>query len=342
MLREFDSLEELKRGIYLWILPFVIVALLFNSFLNNNGLFDFVVNTVLIVWFLLSWIMVYHNLFIHFAEQSNLLLISLYQVSIFFEVVHNDLAKTGTGSLGDFIVWMPLYLMFIFLTLGIKRGLFFSIFIFLVTFGIGLAYLQEFSKESIDSLLQFYFANIIYILIPYYAQHLFRSYTEIEVFKKYAYIDSLTRIANRHRIDEWLEQMHSIAVRDYTSFSVIFFDIDHFKKVNDLYGHKIGDCVLKELAALISANLEEDDLLGRWGGEEFILLSNATGEQAWQKAEYYRELVEMHSFKGAGSLTASFGVTTYQKEDCIDSLLNRADEALYFSKNNGRNKVSFM
>ena len=169
---------------------------------------------------------------------------------------------------------------------------------------------------------------------------LFRS--EVEVFKKFAYIDSLTRIANRHRIDEWLEQMHSIAVRDYTSFSVIFFDIDRFKKVNDLYGHKIGDCVLKELATLISANLEEDDLLGRWGGEEFILLSNATGEQAWQKAEFYRELVGTHSFKGAGSLTASFGVTTFQKEESIDSLLNRADKALYFSKHNGRNKVSSM
>lgn len=340
MLREFDSLEELKRGIYLWIVPFIVIALLLNRFLNINGPFDLVLNSVLILWFLLSWMMNYLNKFIHFAEQSNILLVTIYHVSTFFDVVHNDLARTGTGSLGDFIVWMPLYLMFIFLTLGVKRGLFFSITIFLVTFGIGLAYFQEFSMESLDSLLQFYFANIIYILVPYYAQHLFRAYTEVEVFKKYAYIDALTRIANRHRIDEWLERKRFIAALDHGAFSILFFDIDHFKKVNDIHGHKIGDCVLKELASLISGNLDEMDLFGRWGGEEFIIISDITGEQAVQKADFFRELIETYTFKGAGRLTASFGVTTFKKEDSIDSLLNRADEALYYSKNTGRNKVS--
>lgn len=201
-------------------------------------------------------------------------------------------------------------------------------------------YSGEMSSESIDSLTQFHAANIVYILILFYAQNMFRAYTERDFFKKHAYIDSLTRVANRHQIDVWLEKKLEAAEEEGKPFSIIFFDIDHFKKVNDVYGHKIGDCVLKELSAIVSGNLAECDLFGRWGGEEFILISNCTDGQAYEKAEKFRRMIENHCFKGAGSLTASFGVTHYQPGDNIDSLLNRADEGLYQSKNSGRNKVS--
>jgi diguanylate cyclase (GGDEF)-like protein len=169
---------------------------------------------------------------------------------------------------------------------------------------------------------------------------MFRAFTERDFFKKHAYIDSLTRVANRHQIDVWLEEKLEAAEEDEKPFSIIFFDIDHFKKVNDQYGHKIGDCALKELSAIVSGNLLEGDRFGRWGGEEFILITDATSRSVLEKAEHYRKLVERHTFKGAGSLTASFGVTEFRHGDNIDSLLNRADEGLYLSKNNGRNKVS--
>ncbi|GAE44148.1 GGDEF domain-containing protein [Mesobacillus boroniphilus] len=195
------------------------------------------------------------------------------------------------------------------------------------------------TPESIDSLTQFHAANIVYILVLFYAQNMFRAFTERDFFKKHAYIDSLTRVANRHQIDVWLEERLE-AAEDGRAFSIIFFDIDLFKKVNDDFGHKIGDCVLKELSAIVSGNLTDGDLFGRWGGEEFILITDNTGGQAYEKAEHFRKMVENHCFKGAGSLTASFGVTDYQSGDNIDSLLNRADEGLYVSKNSGRNKVT--
>lgn len=339
MFKKFDKIDELKRSVYLWLLPIIIIALVINSFLNNESLFDTVINTTLIFWFSVSWVLAFINRGIRFGEYSNLFLVSVYHVFTLFDVVHNDLAKTG-GSLGDFIVWIPLIIMFFFLVLGTKRGLYYSIIIFLITVAIGLMYIREMPPESIDSLTQFHAANIVYILVLFYAQNMFRAFTERDFFKKHAYIDSLTRVANRHQIDVWLEEKLEAAEENENPFSIIFFDIDHFKKVNDQYGHKIGDCVLKELSAIVSGNLSEGDLFGRWGGEEFILISNSTGEKAYEKAEHFRKVVENHCFKGAGSLTASFGVTDYQPGDNIDSLLNRADKGLYLSKNSGRNKVS--
>jgi diguanylate cyclase (GGDEF)-like protein len=339
MFNNLDTIDELKRSVYMWLLPIITIALVINSFLNNESLFDTVINTTLIVWFIISLVIVYLNRGIRYGEYITLFLVSGYHVFTLIDVVHNDLSQTG-GSLGDFIVWIPLIIMFFFLVLGTKKGLYYSIFIFMITLTIAVIYSGEMAPESIDSLTQFHAANIVYILVLFYAQNMFRAFTERDFFKKHAYIDSLTRVANRHQIDVWLEEKLEAAEEEGKAFSIIFFDIDHFKKVNDLFGHKIGDCVLKELSAIVSGNLADGDLFGRWGGEEFILISNSTGGQAYEKAEHFRKIVENHYFKGAGRLTASFGVTDYQNGDNIDSLLNRADEGLYVSKNSGRNKVS--
>jgi diguanylate cyclase (GGDEF)-like protein len=339
MFNKFDSIDELKRSVYMWMLPIITVALVINSFLNKQSQVDMIINSTLIFWFSVSWVLAFINRGIRFGEYSNLLLVSIYHVFTLFDVVHNDLATTG-GSLGDFIVWMPLIIMFFFLVLGTKRGLYFSIFIFLITLTIAVIHSGQLTSEPIDSLTQFHAANIVYILVLFYAQNMFRAFTERDFFKKHAYIDSLTRVANRHQIDAWLEVKLAAAEDDKKPFSIIFFDIDHFKKVNDEFGHKIGDCVLKELSAIIAGNLTDGDHFGRWGGEEFMLIINDTGGQVYEKAEHLRKIVENHCFKGAGSLTASFGVTEFQSGDNIDSLLNRADEALYASKNSGRNKVS--
>jgi diguanylate cyclase (GGDEF)-like protein len=338
MFKKIESLDELKKTIYKWILPCLIFALLINTIMQSDSI-NFLNNT-LTIWFIISWIFLYKNCFIRFAEYTNLALISLYHVYTVFDMSHNYMAKIGSGSLGDFIVWTPLFFMFIFLTLGTKRGFYFSIGIFLITLIPGIIDFNRFSSESLDSLGQFYFANIVYILVLYYAQHIFRTYAEVEVLKKHVYIDSLTRIANRHRIDEWLEKKMKESIEKHESFSIIFFDIDYFKKVNDIYGHKIGDSVLKELASLITNSLSTGDLFGRWGGEEFIIITNAKSNDAVLRAEHFRKRIEAYKFKGVKRLTASFGVTEFQPSDTIDTLLTRADEGLYQAKNSGRNLVS--
>lgn len=308
---------------------------------DGSDKLSFVINNTMTIWFAVSWVLVYKKQYVRFSELSNLALVSIYHVTTFFDTIFNYMLKVG-GSLGDFIVWMPIIIMFIFLTLGIKKGLYYSIGIYLITLIVGIVVINKLSAESIDSLLQFYFANLVYIIVLFYAQHMFRAYAKMELLKKYAYLDSLTGVANRHQIDEWLDQKLSDSREMHTSFSIIFFDIDYFKRVNDLFGHKIGDSVLVELAVLIQEHLAIRDRLGRWGGEEFIVISDVTGNNAIAFADYLREKVEEHEFKEVGRLTASFGVADSRLEDTIDSLLNRADEGLYQSKNTGKNKVSMI
>jgi diguanylate cyclase (GGDEF)-like protein len=344
LIKNFDSLKELKIRIYLWVLPCIIIALISNTLLQNiDGVnkFDLTINNTLAIWFTISWFFLYKRVFVRFSEYSNLALVSFYHVTTFFDAVRNYMVISG-GSLGDFIIWMPIITLFFFLTLGTKRGLYYSIIIFLTTFVSGILYLNSLSSESIDSLGQYYFANLVYIIVLYYAQHVFRTFADLEMFKKHAYYDSLTGIANRLLIDEWLEKKLKVFKDKKEGFSIIFFDIDHFKSVNDNYGHKIGDEVLVELAELIQIQLTNRELFGRWGGEEFIIISNTVGEDTVNLAEKLRKAVAEYSFKGAGNLTASFGVTNSKAGDSIDSLLNRADKGLYQCKNCGRNQVSYI
>lgn len=342
--RKLETFDELKRSIFLWITPFIVIALVSNTLLQNidiSSKFDFTINTTLSIWFVISWVLYYKRCFIRFAEYSNLALISFYQVTTFFDAVRNYMAING-GSLGDFIIWMPIITLLFFLILGTRRGLYYSIMIFMFNFVIGIMYIRHLSSESIDSLGQFYFANLVYIIVLYYAQHVFKTYADLEMFKKHAYIDSLTSIANRLQIDVWLEKKLKVFNEIGEPFSIIFFDIDHFKAVNDNFGHKVGDEVLVELAELVQSQLSDRELFGRWGGEEFIILATASGEDTLRLAEHLRKIIETHDFKGAGQITGSFGVTHLQPGDSGDSLLNRADKGLYKCKNLGRNTVCYI
>ncbi|WP_462408633.1 GGDEF domain-containing protein [Neobacillus sp. Marseille-QA0830] len=342
MARSLKSFAELKRLIYLWVLPILVFSLLSNSILENllfQPKLTAIINFAMIVWFTVSWVLLVLNRFTAMVEYSNLLLISIYHVSKVATTIYYRIVQSGGGELGDFIVWMPLYILFIFFTLGQKRGLYFSLVIFIITLSNGLLYIGRLPAESVDSFLQFYIATLVYIIVLFFAQHLFKVFTEVELVKRHAFLDSLTGIANRHQIDEWLEKMTGDAEVTGKPFSIIFFDIDHFKMVNDRFGHKTGDSVLIEFASLVQKNLRQGDMFGRWGGEEFILITESCGGDALQLAERLRRIIEDYSFTEAGALTASFGVAEYQPFDNIDMLLKRADEGLYLSKNCGRNKV---
>ncbi len=122
--------------------------------------------------------------------------------------------------------------------------------------------------------------------------------------------------------------------------SLVIFDIDHFKKINDTYGHLTGDTILKELSELVRQNIRQSEYFVRWGGEEFIILMPGTGLQgAKMVAEKLRRVVESATFSEVGKVTCSFGVTQLLEEDTITSFLQRADEALYEAKKDGRNRV---
>jgi diguanylate cyclase (GGDEF)-like protein len=155
-----------------------------------------------------------------------------------------------------------------------------------------------------------------------------------------AMTDSLTGLFNRLYLDRKLQDELASAERYGTVFSLIILDMDHFKSVNDTYGHIAGDEVLVAIANILKRNHRQADIVGRWGGEEFFVICPQTPvEGALSAAEHLRRLVEQHDFPRVGRRTASFGVAGYRVGDSILSMTARADEGLYLAKDAGRNRV---
>ena len=152
--------------------------------------------------------------------------------------------------------------------------------------------------------------------------------------------DTLTHVFNRIKYAE-LMQREIERVRRYSHpLSIIMFDIDHFKKVNDTYGHMVGDDVLCMLTQIVKENLRETDFLVRWGGEEFVIITPETDLQRAEKlAERIRLATESYPFDQVERVTLSFGVTQFHKDDTEDAFIKRADDAMYMAKKNGRNRV---
>ena len=152
--------------------------------------------------------------------------------------------------------------------------------------------------------------------------------------------DSLTGLYNRRRITELIGNETQRAARYSTEFSVILADIDHFKAVNDQFGHQVGDKVLTKIAEIIRSSVRATDLAGRWGGEEFVIISPGTDiDGGFSLAEKIRTQIESIELGEIGQKTASFGVTAFTESDDIEEIIARADIGLYAAKQGGRNRV---
>lgn len=153
-------------------------------------------------------------------------------------------------------------------------------------------------------------------------------------------IDSLTGLHNRRRLDSIFIREVAQFKRLSMPFSVILFDIDFFKKVNDSYGHIVGDSVLVNIAGLLKNNIRETDHLCRWGGEEFLIISgNQNILGASKLTEKLRKKVSEFNFPAVGKVTMSCGVSQFSKDESFITLVSRVDSALYEAKKNGRNQV---
>lgn len=152
--------------------------------------------------------------------------------------------------------------------------------------------------------------------------------------------DQLTGLANRSKLNEFIDSEFARTKRSDRKFALAILDVDHFKAVNDSYGHLEGDFVLKEIAKILSNKTRKTDLVGRWGGEEFmIILTDTTAKSAKTKLEKIRHWIELHDFGVVPRVTASFGVSEYELGDTEEELILRADTALYRAKNSGRNRI---
>jgi len=160
--------------------------------------------------------------------------------------------------------------------------------------------------------------------------------------RKLANYDPLTGIRNRRYSSELLEIEVERSKRYKHSLSLIYMDVDYFKKINDNYGHQIGDEVLIDIANIVSQKLRNIDIFGRWGGEEFLIILPETKLiDAVYTAERIRTAIEQYQFKEVGDVSLSLGVVENNIDETIDKFILRADKLLYKAKDNGRNCVIF-
>lgn len=209
---------------------------------------------------------------------------------------------------------------------------------------ISMSYEKEFNYELLTKILAVFIVLALLLfyrnlIISRYNKRLLEANKQLDILYK---TDKLTAIFNRHILDAEIDKEVLRANRYNLSFSVILIDIDYFKHINDKYGHYVGDFVLVEVASILKNSLRKTDVIGRWGGEEFLVICPETelGEAA-QVAEKLRSKIEHHNFSEVDQIvTASFGVSAYRVNDTVESLIKRVDAALYVSKANNRNCVT--
>lgn len=169
-------------------------------------------------------------------------------------------------------------------------------------------------------------------------------YKENIELKKAIQRDELTQLYNRRYLNFHLNQMIEEAKEFNHSFGILFIDIDHFKNINDSYGHNIGDGVLKVLSNTLKSNLRPGDIVGRWGGEEFIAIINTDNINLLKEiAERLRLLCANSRYSFAGddiSVTISIGGSLYRLGEDISQTISRSDKNMYHSKHTGRNKTT--
>ena len=175
-------------------------------------------------------------------------------------------------------------------------------------------------------------------------EHSMEIMSTLQKYEEMAIKDPLTGVFNHGEIESQFHNALSFCQKNDTPVSVMMLDLDHFKAVNDNYGHAIGDKTLKHFAKiLLDFSAEKEVLVGRWGGEEFVVVCRGkAGDEAVDMAEILRSRVEAYLFPDICHITCSIGVTELKKEDSFLEAFDRIDKAVYESKNNGRNKVTLL
>ncbi len=212
---------------------------------------------------------------------------------------------------------------------------------------IGGLFNHEHETENIEEKWEYVYTvaafTILALLIPlFYGRKLIKQQQRLHAeISRVAAEDCLTGLYNRRKINELIQNEIERSQRYRKGFSIIIMDIDFFKRVNDRYGHLAGDQLLKMFSDIIRDTIRHTDTAGRWGGEEFVILCPETNmDGATALADKMRQHIFNYIFNDFGKQTASFGVACYIDNDTVDTIINRADIALYNAKNSGRNRVA--
>lgn len=342
MLKNIETFDDLKWVIYLFLLPGIFLATLVSFVLQivNQEYTDvFYINGLFVGAFLIGWLLVYRKRSQRMVEYYLLCLVIVHHLSAITLEIVGHVDRVEIHTLLSLSICTPLIILLLFLVLKKWPALCIAVLLLVLSMIPGIVMLQQLDACFINSLIQLYISTAVYILIVFFLHELFRMRGEMKVMRRQLYLDPLTGIGNRRQIDKWMTIFIEEATAD-GDFSLLFFDVDRFKRVNDRFGHKVGDDVLQETVSIVQTEMRKEEFFGRWGGEEFIVFLQTPECKAYQVAERLRKAIEQHDFGEVGQVTVSFGVTGYQRGDTADTLLVRADELLYASKENGRNRVT--
>lgn len=255
-------------------------------------------------------------------------------------------ARYGAGIHFDVLyMWIPLIYLFAFMLTNHKVGLVLSLGIMALFVGVSLPYLvHDLGAPYADLTVQLHFVSAFMIVMLYFFssyQHRLRlAEAAVGKLSQISTTDDLTQLSNRRHMATLLEDALLDMQRGGGAFAVLLFDIDHFKTINDQFGHGVGDAALVTLAARAAEVCRGVGELGRWGGDEFVaLVRNISLGDAARMAGALCVHVAAEPMRGGRALTVSCGVTVATRDDSMDSLLQRADAALYAAKRGGRNRV---
>lgn len=248
------------------------------------------------------------------------------------------------------MIWVGLLFPLSFLAFGTRRGVQLSLGVYVVfVAAVTPLVLQPSGDAMSDDVLAMSaigFASLYLVVIALLwvlasrLEQLVATRARAEILQTQASTDVLTGIANRRTLDDAMDRAIAASRRSGRPVSVIVIDLDRFKQVNDVHGHEVGDRVLISVVEHLGSTVRDADLLGRWGGEEFVLLAPDTPhDDAVALAERCRKALHDVSTDPVGVVTASFGVSTLATDDDARSLMRRADLALYAAKREGRDRV---
>jgi diguanylate cyclase (GGDEF)-like protein len=346
-------LDTLKRRVYLIAFSLVTISTAVGSSLGDSNTAIFVIfGPVVAICALTLTVIVWRRLLplrvvevTAYAMAATLLL-----TRVAFELFAPSSGAALGSAFAAFAPWIAGVMVLAFVMLDTRTALVGAVGLYaamLATAGIylGVNGVGGVSRAELNALVQqFVVANAFYIALLYLMARVKEEYAVAEYRSRamtdLAHTDELTQIPNRRHITAACAKEVERLERSLRPFSVIIFDIDHFKTVNDTHGHNVGDVVLRRVSRAVSGALRAGDEVGRIGGEEFVVLAyDADSDTAVGVADRLRQTVENDSAPHTPAVTASFGVAGYCPGDSVETLLARADRALYIAKDSGRNCV---
>ncbi|GIW33173.1 sensor domain-containing diguanylate cyclase [Meiothermus sp.] len=350
ILEDIDPTAPLRARAYFFILPVVVWAALFAwsqlDIAKEETFYEKYSLLIMAIWLGLCWIGLLIPRWVNFHTVEHGVFWSAALLMV-LNVYYNLLVVSSEGlwnsSLWIAVVFVMAYFVFKprqawLVSLGI-----FSAFVFLGLLTVVPQTLQGIPLDQ-NAVVQLYVSQLCYLilfrLLVLSKEHSMQVRLEAARLYWLAHTDPLTNIANRRSIMEALHRALEHHQKTGEPLSLVLLDLDYFKRINDQYGHEMGDKVLTHTAQVLQQNLRQSDQLGRWGGEEFvILLPNTPLQEARKLCERLQTLLAENTPDRPLPVSASFGVATAAPDDTPDSLISRADTAMYMSKQAGGNRV---